>query len=112
MQTDSAVTTTEELLTAVADPKRRKILRYLRDTDEEVISVEELTDALADDCDTAAGRDQFRISSQHVHLPKLADAGILAFDPRSGTVRYAGNERVAKLLRFVTEELEPATADG
>ncbi|WP_135364552.1 DUF7344 domain-containing protein [Halosimplex halophilum] len=106
MQTDSAVTTTEELLTAVADPRRRRILRYLRDTDGEAISVEELTDALADGCDTAAERDQLRVSAQHVHLPKLADAGIVVFDPRSGTVRYAGDERVAALLEFVAAELE------
>ncbi|WP_436929521.1 ArsR/SmtB family transcription factor [Halosimplex halobium] len=111
MQTDSAVTTTEELLTAVADPKRRKILRYLRDTDEEVISVEELTDALAADRSAATDRDQLHISNQHVHLPKLADAGVVAFDPRSGTVRYTGGERVGALLEFVGEELEPTAAD-
>ncbi|AEH35352.1 hypothetical protein Halxa_0713 [Halopiger xanaduensis SH-6] len=39
---------------------------------------------------TASGdrRRQIRTELQHVHLPKLEDAGVLEHDPRSETVRY------------------------
>ncbi|QLH81668.1 DUF7344 domain-containing protein [Halosimplex pelagicum] len=105
MQTDSVATTTEELLTAAADPQRRELLRHLRETDGEVISVPELTAAVANG-DDADEREQLRVALQHVHLPKLADAGVLTFDARSSTVRDTGDERVAALLEFVETELE------
>jgi predicted transcriptional regulator len=103
MQTDSAVTTTEEVLTAVADPRRRELLRYLRDIDSDVVSVAELATELANG---PGDRDRLGVRLRHAHLPKLADVGVLTFDPRSSTVRYTGNEQVASLLEFVETELE------
>jgi len=35
---------------------------------------------------------------QHIHLPKLEDAGILEQDPRSETVRYWGQPSVEEWL--------------
>ncbi|RKD94979.1 hypothetical protein ATJ93_1826 [Halopiger aswanensis] len=39
---------------------------------------------------TATGdrRQQIQTELQHIHLPKLEDAGVLEHDPRSETVRY------------------------
>ena len=105
MQTDSAVTTTEELLTALADPRRRELLRYLQDVDGEAVSVTELAAAVTGGGESGEYTD-LHIGLQHVHLPKLADTGVLSFDARSGVVRYTGDERVSKLLEFVATELE------
>jgi len=99
MQIDETVTTTEELLTAVADPQRRELLRYLRDTDGDVISVGELAAAVAES-DDPDERDRLQVALQHAHLPKLADTGVLAFDPRSSTVRYAGDDRWVDALAW------------
>ncbi|WP_459891457.1 DUF7344 domain-containing protein [Halostagnicola bangensis] len=43
---------------------------------------------------------------QHSHLPKLKEANLIEYDPRTKTIRYTPNERVEKVLQFVTEDLE------
>ncbi|ODR80546.1 hypothetical protein BG842_03565 [Haladaptatus sp. W1] len=40
---------------------------------------------------SAERREQVTIELLHSHLPRLADADVLEYDPRSETVRYWGN---------------------
>ncbi|WP_415380425.1 ArsR family transcriptional regulator [Halosimplex sp. TS25] len=110
MQSKTSAVTTDALLEAVADPRRRELLEHLHEKDVDAIGVDQLADELCarPDCATAFSSDRERVSVQlqHVHLPKLADTGVLAFDARTGTVRYCRDERVEKLLAFVVAELE------
>ncbi|WP_254524103.1 DUF7344 domain-containing protein [Natrinema caseinilyticum] len=96
----------------LSDNRRRYALYYLNDQPDGVASVEALTENIctlertteteapdgtlttgpASDLGPAGDpRDQqtgIRTELQHVHLPKLEDAGILEHDRRSETVRY------------------------
>jgi len=50
-----------------------------------------------DDCETVA------IALHHVHLPKLAEGGVIDYDPRSETVRYCGRPDRERLLGLADE---------
>lgn len=51
-----------------------------------------------------AGRRRIASRLHHVHLPLLEDAGLLAYDHESGTVRLCDvSRRVADLIRFARE---------
>ena len=43
-------------------------------------------------------RQRVAVALHHNHLPKLDDATVLDYDPRSKTVRYWGDDRVSTLL--------------
>jgi len=108
MQSDSADITTEALLRAVADSQRRTLLRYFRDADTDAMTVDELARALANAGDRGIDRplDEFRITLQHIHLPKLSELGVVRFDAPTSTVRYVGDDRVEAVLQFIATELE------
>lgn len=103
----------------LSDSRRRYALYYLNDQPNGVASIENLTknvialERTADvDGETAAntrsGHDHegdsadqqasVRMELQHIHLPKLEDAGILEHDTRSETVRYWSQPSVEEWL--------------
>lgn len=77
--------------------RRRYLLYYLYDAEDEVISVEELVEAVRkyEGADTTADelpqRQSIRTSVVHNHLPRLGAMNALDYDPRSGTVRFYGH---------------------
>jgi DNA-binding transcriptional ArsR family regulator len=105
----------------LSDSRRRYALYYLNDQPDGVATIENLTknvialerSAGADEettakTETVSGHDpgdgsadqraSVRMELQHIHLPKLEDAGILEQDPRSETVRYWGQPSVEEWL--------------
>lgn len=101
---------------ALADPRRRAVLRYLA-TNESPVSIADLADYLAVEFegderdpnhsssriaewgDALLGtRRRVQISLRHVHIPKLADAGAVDFDIDANTVsiRERGSELLAR----------------
>ncbi|AHG00113.1 hypothetical protein HALLA_16215 [Halostagnicola larsenii XH-48] len=118
MTTNTQTISTETILRLVADPRRRTILRQLRENDS-VIAVEDLTGVATErgaqstpraETDPPAPRtDEQRVTRaelHHTHLPQLADAGVIEYDSRTGTVRYRSHDRVEALLGFVSSRLE------
>lgn len=98
----------DQLFRVLGDARRRRILVRLRDADpgaEFDASPEEL--GLGD-----GSRDELEISLVHVHLPKLARAGLIVWDREEGTVRrgprFGSVEPVIDLL----EEFERTGAPG
>ncbi|SFS46911.1 DUF7344 domain-containing protein [Halostagnicola kamekurae] len=118
MNVNTQTISTETVLHLVADPRRRTILHQLRENGG-VIEIEALADVVAErtarsspieetDPPTARTDDQrlTRAELHHTHLPKLADAGVIEYDSRTGTVRYRSHDRVEALLGFVSRRLE------
>ncbi|ADB60770.1 hypothetical protein Htur_1885 [Haloterrigena turkmenica DSM 5511] len=94
---------------ALADRRRRAVLRYLDARDEGSVSLSDLADHLVLEADAGDGgalascgdalfgtRRRVAITLRHSHVPKLADAGAVAFDHETNTV--ALTERGERLL--------------
>jgi DNA-binding transcriptional ArsR family regulator len=69
----------------LAAPERRLILSVLRERDGGPVTLDSLAravrDRLADsDRDRSPTKHDLRVSFHHVHLPKLADAGVVEYD--------------------------------
>ena len=87
----------DEQLETLADAQRRRLLLYL--LDEEPASVT-LSAAVAHLARTSS-RDYQQVQTVllHRHLPKLVDAGVVAYSPHEELLTYIGD-------KFVTEVLE------
>jgi len=88
-----------DCFTAIADRRRRLVLAELLDEDDhEKRSVPELVDAVAPGVE--ADRARVTASLIDVHLPKLADLGVVAYDrERARVARDRHFERVEPYLR-------------
>lgn len=111
MTTNRYNISTETLLELVANPQRRMVLHRLRESDASVLGIEELTEEVVTDGGGTASRclsDESRAVAElhHTHLPKMADAGIIEYDERSGTVRYYPDDRIERLVQFIATHLE------
>lgn len=96
-------TVVDDTLNVLKNPERRRILQYFEAESVESVTIEELASHLASakpDRPAAESRDQrtLEIRLHHVHLPKLADYGVLEFDARSDVIRYRSDPHVAELL--------------
>ncbi|WP_222918623.1 hypothetical protein [Natrinema sp. SYSU A 869] len=114
-ETEGAATLTADVTPSLdlvfdllSNSRRRYVLYYLNDQSDGVATIEDLTESVitleevtvrgdADEESTAsltAGHDspdqqaEVQMELQHIHLPKLEDAGVLEQDRRSETVRY------------------------
>lgn len=91
------------MMTSLTD-RRQTILQVLHEDQTGVSSVADLTEAVVEreGLDESVA-ERVEIALYHVDLPKLADTGVLEFDPRSKTVRYRESMAVGEVL----EALEP-----
>lgn len=90
----------DALFDLLTDRRRRYLLYCLDQKVDAVVTVDELTAMLLDwerrmnagtEEETADLERRIRIALHHRHLPKLADAGLVEYDPRSQTVRKRGS---------------------
>ncbi|WP_436928752.1 DUF7344 domain-containing protein [Halosimplex halobium] len=102
------------VLDALADATRRAVLAELVDSDA-TATVEELVAALADHPaaagpDATADRTDLRTALHHVHLPTLAEAGGVTFDPETGLVAAPSECPFDRewVARLVTDHPDPA----
>lgn len=89
----------------LAHRQRRDMLRYLSDSPDNTATVDDVTSHLIDResqrTSKQPGRDQIEIALHHVHLPKLTEADIIAYDPRSRELRYWPHDQLEALLEYV-----------
>jgi DNA-binding transcriptional ArsR family regulator len=102
---------TNKVLALVSDQTRRRLIRHLIASNDETVEVNDLIRDLRRDQSNSTHTSHststhLRIELQHVHLPKLDEAGVVDYDSRSTTVRYNSIDNVEKLVTFITEELE------
>jgi hypothetical protein len=103
----------DALLELVADGHRRQTIQYLRQEANGTTSIDDLLDRIhTDDSrtpDHPTDRERLAIQLYHAHLPKLADQGVVEFDPENRAVRYQPNEAFEKVLDSVSDELSLAS---
>ena len=87
----------DSLFEVLASSQRRRLLAHLVETDDDVATLPELAELLADGDDD---RERATIRLHHTHLPKLEDEGIVEYDARSETVRYRGSAAVTAWIEF------------
>lgn len=99
----------DTVLGLVADRDRRQAIQHLRHEADGDTSVDDLVDAVADG--RSDGNDQtthperLAIQLYHTHLPKLAEYGVVEFDPGRRAVRYRADEQVERVLDSLSDEL-------
>lgn len=109
----------ETLVEALADQHARYAVSALDAGSEKVVELDDLVDSVverevAEEADDSAGKrspadaeahhERVAISLHHRGLPKLADAAVLDYDPRSNTVRYRGDGQISAYLEWFDRE--------
>lgn len=95
----------EQFYRALAPPPRRRLLYYL--LAEKESTVDELATVLSGwqatttgTMHTTADRSDIRLSLVHNHLPRLAEAELIDYDPSDGSVQIAPlHPRVTTIIR-------------
>jgi hypothetical protein len=102
---DSFVTDTP--FKAMANQRARFALSHLDDVSVDVVNLGDLAEGVAErdvEAGAAAGVEDHRrrvvVDLHHNHLPRLADAGVVDYDPRSKTIRTWGDDRVETCLEL------------
>lgn len=101
----------DALFDALAPRRCRDLLRYLGEREDGAVVLEDLVARLADD-----GEPDHRVRARlhHTYLPRLADAGLVDYDPECGLVQRTADGRVESvrsvLAAFETADL-PVSVD-
>ncbi|WP_134669204.1 DUF7344 domain-containing protein [Halorussus marinus] len=87
----------------LGDRRRRTVLETLYAADEPARSIEDLAGVLARGPD-GSDRERALVGLHHSTLPRLADEGVVDFDPRTDVVRYRGTDPLDELLDVLVDE--------
>lgn len=89
----------EDLLVALGHPLRREVLRYCAERSTRHMDLQSLADHLVvEGRHDERDRERVALLLHHLHLPKLADTGLVEFDPKSGQVRYHPSDELEQLI--------------
>ena len=88
---------------ALARRDHRAVVQFFLDESTEEVTLDDLVTSIVDRSYWDTDKSHARLCLHHSTLPKLADAGIVAYDPRSETVRYRGRPAVEQLLDAASE---------
>lgn len=100
---------TEDVLRLCTAEERRSVIAALVDHPKTIVPLQELADAVVGGPSASASEQQLhrvKAALKHNHLSQLDEMGLIEYDWRSDTVRYHPNERVERLLDFITTELQ------
>lgn len=92
----------DEFHRILASPRRRIVLLYLSGRPEERVPFDELVEVVVEhedpQCEPASHRLRVETDLHHVHLPKLAGAGVVKYDPGTEAVTYEPQRALESLL--------------
>jgi DNA-binding transcriptional ArsR family regulator len=101
----------DDLFSMLRNERRREVIHYLSEH-EGTVDLRELSEyiaALENDCDPEAvtykQRKRVQTALYQMHLPKLAEQGIVAYDRRAGQVELASG--AADCLPYLATETDP-----
>ncbi|WP_152421648.1 DUF7344 domain-containing protein [Halogeometricum pallidum] len=95
----------------LATERRRQILGYVRNSDGDTASFDDLVDHVIgrEGPSSTLDREQVALDLYHRHLPILADRGVIDVDDRTERVRYNGDEEMETVLGSGARESKPPT---
>jgi hypothetical protein len=95
----------DRMLAALANERRRAVLRSLIEAPERTLDVETLTGRIAgrggDEPVSEDRRQEARIALHHSHLPKLDAIGVLDYDSDATQVAFVGDDLAEDLLSLL-----------
>lgn len=84
--------TVDQVLETISNERRRYILKYFHQTDNDTAALDTLIDYVTtqefDSTPSDREREELSTSIYHVHLPYLQDVGLIEYDERSDRVRF------------------------
>ncbi|MDS0299373.1 ArsR family transcriptional regulator [Halogeometricum sp. S1BR25-6] len=94
--------TSDSVFRCLADERRRHILGYFRNSDDDTASFDDLVDYVTEreGQSSAPDREAVAIDLHHRHLPILADYGVIDFDDRAESVQYNGDEKIDAVFDY------------
>ena len=92
----------DTLFECLSAPVRQHVVSYLGERRES--SLDDVAAAVAETAESDRRTAQLTIGLHHNHLPKLESAGLLSYDPRSGTVTATEHTEEAVALVETVEE--------
>lgn len=98
----------DETLGLLSNRERRALLAYLREEGDRTVTFDEVVDHLVAQRSERIGeqtdRDHVARSLHHVHVPKLAEAGVVEYDTQDRTIRYRPDSRLETWLERIRAE--------
>lgn len=99
--------TLDDIFEILSHPERRELLYLFTEADEDLTSLDEVASQLSDRVTRhrahAPDRTHLQVSLQHVHLPKLADLGLVEYDERREECRYRSDPTVEDWLELARQ---------
>ncbi|MFC7079792.1 DUF7344 domain-containing protein [Halorussus caseinilyticus] len=92
---------------ALSNRQCRDLLRHLVESDDDAFLVADLATQLTDETDSETAETRMLARLHHTHLPKLADAGLVSYDPDRGLVQYRPESRFEAMVPTI-ESFESA----
>jgi len=93
---------TDERFDTLARTDRRAVIQFFQDKSAEEVTLDDLVTGIVDGSYWDTDESHARLCLHHSTLPRLADAGILDYDPGSETVSYRGCPAVEQLLDAIS----------
>lgn len=84
----------DAVLRLIGNETRREVIRVLMKSEGEAMTIDDLAASTA----RPPERRDVAIRLHHVHMPMLAEANLIEFEPKSGRVGYLGDEAVETML--------------
>ena len=97
----------DERFEALARTDCRAVIQFFRDESTEEATLDDLVTGIVNGSYWDTDESHARLCLHHFTLPKLAETGILDYDPGSKTVRYRGQPAVEQLLDTAASEAVP-----
>lgn len=102
-QLSIARTQLNDALDILADDHARYTLYGLLSEDGKVFGYDEVSEFLLEHYPDTDDLEEHKILLHHKTLPRMAEKGIVDFDPRSETIRYRGGEEIATMVTCLAE---------
>lgn len=101
MEPDQRSLDVETVSRLLAEEERHQVIKYL--AEQEQVFVDEI---VAEVAERGVENKEFHTRLVHIHLPKLADVGIISYNPSQDLVHPLDVDRVAGCLDVLEEQLQ------